>query len=89
MRETAEAKAARLLLAGRVTLVKVDPNALTVRARVEGDGSPHVVTFDPEAGWRCDCPCYRWSCSHVLAVQIVRPATRAARRHLHAVGVAQ
>jgi hypothetical protein len=83
VREDAATKARRLLLAGAVVVLVVDPAASRVRARVEGDNGPHLVTFDPQAGWRCDCDCYRWACSHVQAVEYVRPANR--RRHLASV----
>jgi uncharacterized Zn finger protein len=68
--ENAAAKARRLLCEGRLTVLRVDGDL--VEATVRGDSAAvYHVGHDPARGWRCDCPAYRSSCSHVRAVQLV------------------
>lgn len=67
-RETIEAKAARYLLAGKVSIVLRLPDG-RMRAVVDGDTGVHLLGYDPRyPGWRCLCPAYR-RCSHVVAVE--------------------
>jgi uncharacterized Zn finger protein len=62
-----EAKAHRLLVAGRVAVMYADAHTLV--AEVEGDHGRYVVRVD--AG-RARCPCPAWRpCSHALAVELV------------------
>lgn len=63
-----EAKAARLLLAGRVAVVSADPGG-TLVAEVEGDHGRYLVTVQ-DGRARCTCPAWR-RCSHALAVELV------------------
>lgn len=65
-RESADAKARRYLLEGRVIVKQAGPRR--VAAIVRGSGYLWPVKFD-DRGWSCPCPSKR--CSHVLAVQTV------------------
>jgi uncharacterized Zn finger protein len=68
VRENAEAKAARLLVAGRLNVWWISDQE--IRATCRGDsGVVYRVTFDP-SGWSCTCPALS-RCSHVLALQRV------------------
>jgi uncharacterized Zn finger protein len=68
-RESAAAKARRLLVEGRVRIVSVDRG---VRAEVRGDSARlYDVSWFDDGGWRCDCRAYGRACSHVQAVQLV------------------
>lgn len=86
-RETAPIKAQRLLLAGAVRIREVNPTTVVIRATVTGDTGMHNVMFTETNGWTCDCRAYSWRCSHVRAVETVRPAEQAdsRKRHLSAV----
>lgn len=66
-RESAQTKAERYVLAGRVVVQQAGPRR--VRAIVRGDGYLWPVTFD-SSGWRCPCPA-RATCCHLVAVQLV------------------
>jgi uncharacterized Zn finger protein len=66
-RETADEKARRYLVEGRLTLVRVTPN--TAAAVVRGGGAVHHVNASPD-GWSCTCPA-RGRCSHQLALGLV------------------
>ena len=52
--ETISGKAARLLLAGRLTVVSVVGES--IEARVEGDSGSHRLGYRKGAGWWCSCP---------------------------------
>jgi uncharacterized Zn finger protein len=67
-RETSALKAERLLVSGRVTVVRADGRH--IRAIVRGDSEGfHVVEHD--AGrWSCDCSALG-ACSHRLAPQLI------------------
>lgn len=68
MRESVEAKAARLLVAGALSVVEVVPGG-RVRAVVDGDHDRYHVVW--EAGeWSCSCPA-RGACSHLEALRLV------------------
>jgi hypothetical protein len=73
MRETVGTKAARLLVAGSVTVLEVD--ASHVLARVVGDHGIYTVEHDRR--WSCDCPSLSY-CSHAIAVARVVVVNRAA-----------
>lgn len=67
-RESAAAKAGRLLAEGRVILVEVAAGTCT--ATVRGSRTVHHVVF--AAGeWTCTCPSRTPSCSHRRAVRRV------------------
>lgn len=73
-RENYQAKGARYIVEGRVTVDVVARAA--VHARVKGTGEVYDVTAT-EWGWSCTCPA-RGPCAHLYAVQLVtvRPRTR-------------
>lgn len=65
-RESAAAKAIRLLISGRVRVRVV--HAGRVYAEVRGDsGKVHSVTFT-KSRWRCSCDAGASRCSHARAV---------------------
>jgi len=66
-RETVEAKAVRLLAAGRLTVLFAD--ARRARAVCEGDSGRYDLGLD-RGQWWCECPSAR-ACSHLLALQRV------------------
>ena len=66
-RENAATKARRLLIEGRVQIVRADRRE--VLARVRGDSGWHRVVCSN--GWRCDCEAMSVRCSHVQAVSLV------------------
>lgn len=73
MAETIEEKAERLLVDGRIRVVRVDaePGSLVV-ARAEGDTGTWDLGYDPKAHeWRCNCPARVRPCSHLMALQLV------------------
>jgi hypothetical protein len=61
-RENAQAKATRLLVEGRVSVVRVDQRGAL--AIVKGDTGLHRVTYN--GSWHCDCAALGM-CSHGLA----------------------
>lgn len=68
-REHPRAKAIRLLLEGRLTVLSVHGGR--VRAKVRGDsGASHLCGFDPSGrGWWCRCQAGgSGRCSHVAAL---------------------
>lgn len=73
-RESVEAKAARYLLEGRVTVYQA--NANVIRARVQGNGDQYVVVVT-RGGYACNCLARSDRCCHVIAVQRItnRPTT--------------
>jgi uncharacterized Zn finger protein len=71
-RETALAKADRLLVAGAVKVTHVDGR--TARAVVTGDHDSYEV--EHEDRWRCSCPSFG-VCSHGIAVSKVVSSQRA------------
>lgn len=66
-RESAAAKARRILAEGRVTVTACGPGY--ARALVRGDGAVHEVTEDAR-GRLCTCQA-RGLCSHLLALGLV------------------
>lgn len=80
MAESAEKKAHRILIEGRLVVEKVTPGGLIV-ASCKGfsDGEVYRLGFDPTAKagrgeWRCTCPAssdFHRRCSHLLALQLV------------------
>ena len=75
-RESAEVKARRLLVEGRVIVEMAGPGYFT--ATVRGSGDVHVVTYGP-GGWSCTCPA-RSSCSHLCAAALVAAPNPPPRR---------
>ena len=67
--ESIEAKAARYLAEGRVTILSV--SADYIEATVQGSAEEaYEVKFTGHA-WVCSCEAQTWRCSHVVAVQMV------------------
>lgn len=68
MRETARAKATRILTDGRLVVTCVRFGRITSTCRGEG----HIWHQTWPAGqWRCTCPATSQDCSHLLALQRV------------------
>lgn len=65
-RETAAAKADRLLVSGAVKVVHLDEG--TARATVRGDHDLYEV--EHQGRWRCSCPSFG-PCSHAIAASKV------------------
>jgi hypothetical protein len=71
-RESIDAKAGRLLVAGRLTVAHVDQDL--VLATCEGDsGRTWQLSYHRGRGWHCDCPARAWGlrCSHLAALMCV------------------
>ena len=68
IRESAEAKARRYLVEGRVWITCVDGDF--VRALVRGAGELHEAGHRPRDGWYCTCPARR-TCAHLHALMAV------------------
>ena len=68
MRENARSKASRLLVEGRIEIVRLDEHGCL--ALVRGDsGEIRTVRFERGA-WTCDCPAIGY-CSHAMACALV------------------
>jgi hypothetical protein len=68
-RESIEAKAGRLLLAGRVRVLEVIPGRALVD--VAGDSGTWRVSYR-RGRWACPCPAPAWRrCSHLAAAELV------------------
>jgi uncharacterized Zn finger protein len=68
MRENARAKAGRLLVEGRIEIVRLDGHGCL--ALVRGDsGEIRTVRFE-RGVWTCDCPALGY-CSHAMACALV------------------
>jgi len=77
-RQTVEAKAGRLLVAGRVRVLEVIPGRAIVQ--VDGDTGRWTVAYR-RGRWACPCPAPAWRrCSHLAAAELVvgRPGNAAA-----------
>lgn len=68
-RESTEAKAARYLAEGRLTITAVTGDYVTAICR--GDGEFYHLGHTPGWGWRCSCPARRDRCSHLIALRSV------------------
>jgi uncharacterized Zn finger protein len=68
VRENAEAKGARYLREGRLTIERVDEHR--VLAICKGTGAVYGVGWDRARGWVCSCPA-RGRCSHLVALMLV------------------
>lgn len=66
-RETARAKADRLLLEGRVVIVEA--GRYGVVAKVRGEGRIHTCRYF--GSWSCTCEVRTDQCSHLIAVRRV------------------
>lgn len=67
-RETARAKADRLLLEGRVVILEAGRYGIAAHIRGEG----HIYTARYGFGsWTCDCPARTDQCSHLTALRRV------------------
>ena len=77
-RETARAKADRLLLEGRVVILEA--GRYGVVARVRGEGVIHTTRFQFGA-WSCTCPARTDQCSHLYAVRRVVAVDLTGRGH--------
>ena len=71
-RESADTKARRYLVEGRVIIREA--GAGHVAATVRGDGAMWSVTYR-RGGWHCPCPA-RGRCCHLLSVGLVVAPTR-------------
>lgn len=67
-RETARAKADRLLLEGRVVILEA--GRYGVMARCRGEGVIHTARYQFGA-WSCTCPVRSDQCSHLIALRRV------------------
>lgn len=70
-RETLEAKAARLLADGRLTVLEVGPGL--VRAECAGDRGLYRLGFW-RGSWGCSCPAWAYGhrpCAHLHALRLV------------------
>ena len=65
-RETARQKSDRLLLEGRVIVIRADRTH--IEATVRGEGSIHSVGFMANR-WFCSCPARSEACSHIFALK--------------------
>jgi uncharacterized Zn finger protein len=76
VRENADAKADRLLVTGRVVIVRAEGRY--VQAIVRGDEEGHHVVEHVGGRWVCDCTAAPFGrCSHRMAVQrITAPVGR-------------
>lgn len=75
---TAQRKAMRLLVDGRLELQRRDvkgEHAGLIVARCKGDsGDVYSLGYDPhQRRWRCTCAELRGQCSHLLALKMVAP----------------
>jgi hypothetical protein len=68
--ETVEAKARRLLEAGKVEVLKIQPRRRLVL--VTGDSGIHRVLWQARVGdWLCSCPAPpKVRCSHIVAAEL-------------------
>jgi len=64
---TIDAKAARLLKDGRVTIVRLSPRWRVLT--VQGDSGAHRVIWREGHGWVCSCPA-TVRCSHIAAAEL-------------------
>jgi uncharacterized Zn finger protein len=77
VRETAAAKAERLLVSGRVVIVRADGRH--IRALVLGDTEGFHTVEHIDGRWICDCSHAPYgSCSHRRAVMLVTGPVRQA-----------
>lgn len=67
-RETARAKADRILLEGR--LVILEAGRYGVAARIRGEGVIHTARYQ-FGTWTCTCPVRSDQCSHLIALRRV------------------
>ncbi len=65
--ENVRSKARRYLAEGRLTLLRVDADAVSAECR--GGGAVYRVGFE-DGAWSCTCPA-RGLCCHLLALQSV------------------
>lgn len=69
-RENVKEKGNRLLLEGRLRIVKVEGNLVIAECRGDS-GAIYALGFDPRnRQWRCTCPA-KTACSHLIALQRV------------------
>jgi len=66
--ETIEAKAARLLVEGRLTVLRAGPAEIAARCR--GDHGSYLLGWRRDSFWSCSCPSSR-PCSHLAALKLV------------------
>lgn len=82
-RESAADKGRRLLVEGRLIIVRVDSTGY-IHAQCRGDsGEVYDLGFDPEnTQWRCTCKA-RGTCSHLVALQLVTIRQQGGEEHGH------
>lgn len=74
---TAQRKAMRLLLEGRVDVKVVDRHEdgtlIFAHAKIKGDSDVYDCGYDgrPQRPWRCTCPELRGDCSHLAALKMI------------------
>jgi hypothetical protein len=73
MRENAQAKGLRYLVEHRLTVLRVDKDA--VEAECRGDGAMYALGWK-DGAWFCACPA-KTTCSHLHALQAVTVWTAA------------
>ena len=81
MRESLKVKGRRLLTEGRLSVMYVSLDGLSICARCKGDsGSDYMLGHSPANGWFCPCEA-RGRCSHLEALQLVvtNPVTKGQR----------
>lgn len=76
---TAQRKAMRLLIEGRLEVLRRETNGDMdglIVAQCRGDsGTRYTLGYDPHRNqWRCTCPELRGECSHLRALKLVAPA---------------
>lgn len=67
-RETARAKADRILIDGRIVILEA--GRYGVMARVRGEGVVHTARYQ-FGTWSCTCPVRTDQCSHLIALRRV------------------
>ncbi|MEX0756121.1 MAG: hypothetical protein WD556_13580 [Actinomycetota bacterium] len=68
-REGISARGRRLLVEGRLNVLKVDREA--IRATCKGEsGTVHQLSWTSAADWFCSCPA-RSRCAHLVALMLV------------------
>jgi hypothetical protein len=76
-RESAAAKADRLLLEGRLVVTHAGPGRVVARCR--GEGTIHRLGYQ-SGFWTCSCPVRTDACSHLRALRRVTAPDLGARR---------
>jgi len=77
-RENAQAKGRRMLVEGRLRVLRVESDLIVAECRGDS-GEVYRLGFDPlvekQWGWFCECPA-KGTCSHLVALRLVVTAPR-------------